>query len=841
MPILEYSSYLCQRFQTLATMNRRFLYLLYGVAALALLYFDKVLTLVMSAFNYVATPIHNRGLILSIIGLILIITIEILRDRYPIPNPKREKRPITTTPLYSDQPTSDDKFGRDTSADLLIEKIFSTFNASQADKGSFVININESYGYGKTSFLQILNKQLEAQNQPYHIIDFRPWLCDNDQAIIKEFFTLLCIKLKEYGINDDMNQYLALLLEESSQFSPWWAKIPLSLFSKAIKPYTLKETHDKIRATLTSIDRPIIITIDDVDRLHEKELIAVLKLIRDTADFPNIFYILAADNAHLEVMLERQGIKQPHKFLQKFFNLDYLLPAHEAVPTQMLKQELEIILKRYGYNSDIISSTLMLYKQLPYLDKIFTNMRDVYRFLNAFTSTLDLLRINKNTGLINPFELFCLTIIKHLRIDVYKVLRDRNDELLEVIPYVNNFDSLFHLKDGINIEKILRNKNMHRNLDKDNNEVLTKKDLAKLQAEEEKLTLGDVLRQTHISHDKPVAYMLDLLFGRSDNKDERSICRCNVYFLYFSGKLESNKLSTAETIDIIKMPLEAYENTIDHLFKENKALSFSDNYIYAYRKSKITREEAMKKYYTYLRYQYKHNPNRNPRLSISFEEFINRSYDSYMTILGELYGRYIIDNEIGVKDRIQDKLRTYCQSENDLNMLGLAFYIFSSQLSHFCFGREFIEPMINFISNRLISEKMRNIHVMQIPYSTFATIKLFKDEFSTHDKWQAKFEEFICEDETRCKQWLGSMVDFYLNGVVEWNYRRHEAILGEHSNSGMELLDHIKQKFPDCAKAIEELKHLQQRSSLLDLTLHDSNYFLMAREVQKTSTSQFSP
>lgn len=814
-------------------MKKYILYPIYAAILLPLLYISKVGPFIMSALTNIIAPIHCRGIILAAIAAILIIMIEILRECYPIPNPKREKRPVTTTPLYSDQPTSNDKYGRNTSANLLIEKIFSTFNAAQADKGSFVININESYGYGKTSFLHIVAKHLQAQQQPYLFIDFRPWLCDNDQAVIKEFFTLLCSNLKDTGLNDDINQYMSLLLKESSQLAPWWAKIPLSLFSKAIKPYTLKETHDRIKASLQEIDRPIIVTIDDVDRLHEKELIAVLKLIRDTADFPNIFYILAADNSHLETMLGRQGIKQPHIFLQKFFNFDYLLPAHEAVPTQILRQEIEIILKRYGYNNNVITSTLMSYHQTRYLNKIFANMRDVYRFLNAYTSSLDLLRSNKNLEHINPFELFCLTIIKHLRIDVYKILRDRNDELLEVKPNVNNLDSVFHLKDGINIEKILRNKNMQRNLDKDYNEVHTKEELARQKAEEEKQTLDDVLLQTHISPNKPVTDMLDLLFGRTEDKDERSICRCNAYSLYFSGKYESNKLSTAEAIDIIKMPIETYENKIDYLFKKNKALSFSDNYIYAYRKSNIAREEAMKKYYTFLKYQYKYN--RNPRSSLTFEEFINRSHDSFMTILGELYGRYLIDNEIAIKERIEDKLRAYCQSENDLNMLGLAFYIFSNHLSHFCFGREYIEPMISLISNRLINEKMSNIHVMQIPYSTFATIKLFKNEFSTDDKWNVKFEAFLCADEQRCKQWLGSMVDFYPKGVVEWNYHRHEAILGENSNSGAEMLDHIKQKFPDCAIAIEELKHLQKRGSLRDLSLHNSNYIRMARETQEES------
>ena len=239
-PNLQNSSYLCPQIQILTIMKKYILYPIYVAILLALLYISKVGPIVMSFLNAIISSIHNRGLILCIIAAILIITIEILRKHYPIPNPKREKRPITTTPLFFDQPTSDDKYGRKTSANLLIEKIFSTFNASQADKGSFVININESYGYGKTSFLQILNIQLEVQDQPYHIINFRPWLCDNDQAIIKEFFTLLCIKLKDYSLNNDISQYLALLLEESSQLTPWWTKIPLSLFSKTIKPYTLK-------------------------------------------------------------------------------------------------------------------------------------------------------------------------------------------------------------------------------------------------------------------------------------------------------------------------------------------------------------------------------------------------------------------------------------------------------------------------------------------------------------------------------------------------------------------------------------------------------------------------
>ena len=213
-------------------MKKSILYPIYFITLLALLYISKVGPIIMSALNYIISPIHCSGILLCAIGLILIIAVEILRRHFPIKPTSPIKPNTSSIPLYSDQPTSDDKYGRDTSALLLVQKIFTTFNASQASKGSFVININEAYGFGKTSFLKIFEKQLTQSPQPYHYIDYRPWLCENEQAIVKEFFTLLSEKLKDYSLNDDIDRYMLLLLSESSQLAPWWAKIPLAIFTK---------------------------------------------------------------------------------------------------------------------------------------------------------------------------------------------------------------------------------------------------------------------------------------------------------------------------------------------------------------------------------------------------------------------------------------------------------------------------------------------------------------------------------------------------------------------------------------------------------------------------------
>lgn len=811
-------------------MKKPTLYLIYAAVLLALLYFDKGLTLVMSALNYVIAPIRCPGILLCAIGLILIITIEILRHHYPICSPKLSISTSDTSPLYNDQPANIDSYERSTSARLLVSKIFSTFTSQQhGSDGALVININEAYGAGKTTFLKIIEKELAtSHHDQYILINFRPWLCESEQAIIRELFTLLGNQLNIDSIKSDLRQYLQLLLLQSehiapSTLKPFYALIPHKLSNKS-----LQQLHDDIKSSLQHINRPIIVTIDDVDRLQEKELIAVLKLIRDTADFPNIFYIVAADNSHLEAMLHNQGIENPTVFLQKFFNLDFLLPAHESVPAKILRKELDSILRKYGYSPKVVSTSLMMLLQIPHLNKIFANLRDVYRFLNVYTSSLDLLRSNTNLFHIDPYELFCLTIIRHLRIDIYKKLRDRNDELLDVI--YQGIDSYYRMKHDANIAKIQNDKRMRQHRSQARGNTTSPEERNRQIEAEEKRTLDEALKMTEISSDVIVSTLLDRLFGSPRQKGEYSICRCNVYFLYFTGRFESTKLSTAESVNIINLNQEEYKNKLIQLLKTNQLNAFLNNFSYAYSKSKINREEAMKKFFILQKIQYQHRKNNDSSIRALFEEFINRNHECYMAFLFELYGNHIAQDDTEALNSIKAKLEAYCKAEPDLHMLILAFSIISSQLSSYCFGRDFLEKMFNLLSDRLISEKMTKNHVNQVEPTTFETIRLIKDEFTYQDNWLKKFESFLDEDVSRCRQWLGYMADILPNGNIDWNYHHHDAVLGEYANSGEKLLNHLKLKFPDCSKAIEEISHLQAFSSLEGQVSNNSDYYQMVRE-----------
>ncbi|MBR5781922.1 MAG: hypothetical protein IKY27_08075 [Bacteroidales bacterium] len=100
-------------------------------------------------------------------------------------------------------------------------------------------------------------------------------------------------------------------------------------------------------ANLSKYDSLTIILVDDVDRLQAKELLDLLKLIRDTADFPYIIYVVAADKVALKSTLESTGIKETELYLRKFFNLEVMFPAFETY--RMLRDHSSYIFDNAGH------------------------------------------------------------------------------------------------------------------------------------------------------------------------------------------------------------------------------------------------------------------------------------------------------------------------------------------------------------------------------------------------------------------------------------------------------------------------------------------------------------
>ena len=284
-------------------------------------------------------------------------------------------------PFMADVPTAKDELNRERYAIQLVKKIAVGKQVSEAEvalypsESSFAILLNEPFCEGKTSFMMQVQKN--AEKEGVEVCWFKPWLYDNNQAMIVNFIRVLQEKLGEGDrlLQKMLNRYAHVLSSLKGY----------ELFSFVHKEeLSVENQFDEIKAKLREKARPIIVLIDDVDRLQSEELLRMLQMIRNMGDFPYVYYIIAADKVAVQNQLMEAKIADPDEYLKKFFNLEICFPADDRMVEKVLHEGINEILNRYGKESTDVWNFI---SQLRYRWEIFANIRDIKPILTKLLWT----------------------------------------------------------------------------------------------------------------------------------------------------------------------------------------------------------------------------------------------------------------------------------------------------------------------------------------------------------------------------------------------------------------------------------------------------------------------
>ena len=492
----------------------------------------------------------------------------------------------TLHPFLTDIPTLQDDFKRKEYAKVLINRIFATCakGKEKADdsSGAFVINISENYGYGKSSFFLLLKEQAKeyVENRSLILFEFKPWLCDSPQKIVGELFKLLGESLSRFipDINKKINKYVCLLLEyySSRNVFSYLANNHFKEQSSILKESVL------LKKAVSQLNRPVVILIDDIDRLNDDELMVLLSLLRNTADFPNVYYILAADVEYIKQVLRFKNIEDPDSYLKKIINVEFLLPGYdedimESILMKMLQDVLKYYLKKNESIQEVEKSIESIFSKKEKWSQVFTNIRDMKRFLNVYSLAIDFY-INNNKARpgfnlcddIDLANLFAIELVKYLSEPIYRVLRDRDDLILNLSK---SSDARYSLKEEYEkivletVNKDLINYAKTKGIQQNNDDK-----------SEHSTDLDELTAINKTKSDKENIYsLLNFLFHKDPyNKLEvNNLCHKDAYFRYFSYRFKNDQMSKNEVSFLfIESDIETYKKGIEAVFEEKKQQSF---------------------------------------------------------------------------------------------------------------------------------------------------------------------------------------------------------------------------------------------------------------------------
>tara|TARA_R110002050_G_scaffold192314_2_gene327262 strand:- start:5682 stop:8675 length:2994 start_codon:yes stop_codon:yes gene_type:complete len=495
---------------------------------------------------------------IDLIGIPLFLTCFIIIIKFLINTFFKEKLLISKSPFVSDDPILNkdgDKLNYEKRAsDILAYLKRSSF------KNSFTIGIVGPWGNGKSSLIGLMEEDLRENPLNSTInLKFLPYLNHSETDIISEFFRQLSAEISKYS-----GSLSSQFLNYSDKLLKLYKNKNITEFLKPNSNLLSREssyaTYERINDSLKKINKKFIIFIDDLDRLSNKEVLQVLKLVRNTANFKNFIFLIALDKDYvLESLIAKNDIAD-HVFVDKFFQLEVYLPEIEK--SQLKKDFIELLKKTDLENKPnlILDIETSIYRQDNLFDDYISNHRGVKRLVNQLVFDYHSLPDELNTNDFLNFTYLKMAFpfaIKFLNRNWSKVIPfNPETNLCELIESVDDTDNSSNaiMKD---IRTYFANPNL--NIDYDKYEI-SKGISEKKQISE----TNNLSKQQNIL----LAKTLIVLFGKENTTDSHTSIKFeNNLRKLLQQKIHDNDLSEKEFMGVFNF--ENDYSCLKHLLNES--------------------------------------------------------------------------------------------------------------------------------------------------------------------------------------------------------------------------------------------------------------------------------
>jgi hypothetical protein len=335
-----------------------------------------------------------------------------------------------------DAPAEHDSLGRVPFATALARSL-----ALPKDAPGLVVGIEGSWGSGKSTLIRMITKELDevTGNSRPLVVPFNPWMIGATGALVEAMISQIAVAIGvdpaagERGIKAGQKllgyigifnklKYLKMIpgagwagniAEAAGEFFQASETLvedggkTLEEMKKFLPTIDLAGQKAAVIAALREFDRPIVIIIDDLDRLMPAEIQAMMQAIKAVADFPRITYLLAYDRAIVASALassEARGIDYLAKIVQVAYPIP---PLFNRQRVQLIDEKIRAFFGTHDISLSEFDDALWGDAKVV-LAKLLPQPRDIVRLVNRLILSVPATRREVNTVDVIVFEALSL-------------------------------------------------------------------------------------------------------------------------------------------------------------------------------------------------------------------------------------------------------------------------------------------------------------------------------------------------------------------------------------------------------------------------------------------------
>jgi hypothetical protein len=327
----------------------------------------------------------------------------------------------------------EDQLGRASTAKVFAKALLAN------PRRPMIVAVFGPWGSGKTSFANLLSADLRQSSA--NCVWFNPWQFTNSEAMTLAFFDLLATSLAKHkdadyhAVRETFFRYaegitsLSLVPSQSVQTRGRKTfKAPADAQGVLSQP-SLVEQRDTLTRHFGASAKPLVVFIDDIDRLFAAEIRLLIQLVKSNADFPNLKFVLLFQKETVEAALKTDG-QSGGDFLEKIIEVPIELPLIRG--TRYVNELLNEVADIFGDLADLSARDNDRWQYLLQIGilKRFTTLRQKNRLIDRLH--LHKWNIDNSLGIdINLVDLVALEILRFIDYDVYNALRKHGHALTE--------------------------------------------------------------------------------------------------------------------------------------------------------------------------------------------------------------------------------------------------------------------------------------------------------------------------------------------------------------------------------------------------------------------------